>query len=330
MTLPDITPDQIAVICPTKDQPKKVKRLLTCLAASTIKPGQVLIADGGHNLKSVVKPFATALNLTCLYCPQAGQILQRNHAHNKLNPEIKLVIHLDDDITFDKDALGVMLDYWNAQDEHNANTPNYKPLGGASFNLVDIVPLQSSFIRTLFFLSTEPKGHVSTAGYAAPFCPANKTHEVEWLIGGATVWQRELIDLHRHPMSFSTRWAVCEDLMFSYPLRQTHRLMVVHDAVMMHNDTYSQMSFKQGIFYGISSVVMRYHFIRQHHSLHTLAFIWMTLGVLAGQLALGLMGSRRHLGLFIGGIEGLGRAIWTSIRRRDSTPLAMSMNHRKH
>lgn len=318
-----ITPDQIAVICPTKDQPEKVKRLLSCLTASSVKPGQVLIADGGHNLKPITTPFEKALNLTCLYCPEAGQILQRNYAHSKLGPNIALVIHIDDDISFDQDALKVMLDFWNHKDQ------TQKPLGGASFNVVDISRLKPSLFRTIFFLGTEPKGHVSKAGYAAPFCPSDKTHEVEWLLGGATVWRRDVIDNHRHPMSFPTRWAVCEDLMFSYQLRQDYQLMVVHDAKMRHNDTYSEMSFKQGLFYGVSSVIMRYHFNRLNQNLSFLAFIWMTLGVLAGQALRGIIGSPRHLGLFVGGIEGLMRAILNKATFQDSTGLAKSLAKRK-
>ena len=95
-----IKPSQVAVICPTKDQPDKVKRLLTCLAQSSIKPGQVLIADGGHNLKPVIKEFENSLNLACLYCPESGHVLQRDYAHTKLASKIKLVIHFDDDVTF--------------------------------------------------------------------------------------------------------------------------------------------------------------------------------------------------------------------------------------
>ncbi|MCE2517551.1 MAG: glycosyltransferase family 2 protein [Alphaproteobacteria bacterium] len=319
-----ITADQIAVICPTKDQPKKVERLLDCLVASDLEPAQVLIADGGHNLKPVTAPYENLLNLRCLYCPDPGQILQRNYAHRHLDPGIKLVMHLDDDITFPPGTLGKMLDYWNA----NAATGD-KPLAGASFNLMDVAAVRNSIFRKMMFLSTEPRGHVSKAGYAAPFCPATTTHDVEWLLGGATVWRRDIIDSHRHPMSFPTRWAVCEDLMFSYPLRTSHRMAVVHDAEMFHNDTYRQMSFRQGMFYGVSSVIMRYHFTRQHSALSSLAFIWMTLGVLAGQLARGLMGSRRHLGLFTGGMEGLLRAVGNRLSNGDSTPLAKSLARRK-
>lgn len=319
-----VTADQLAVICPTKDQPRKVERLLDCLMASEIKPAQVLIADGGHNLKPVTAPYEKSLNLQCLYCPQPGQILQRIHAHGELDPAIRLVIHLDDDITFPPDALAIMLAFWNKEQSKPG-----KPLAGAAFNITDLPHLKNSIFRKLFFLSTEPRGQVSPAGYAAHFSPATKTHEVEWLIGGATAWAREVIDAHTHPMAFPTRWAVCEDLIYSYPLRHHHRLMIVHDAVMFHNETYASMSFRQGVFYGVSSVIMRYHFTRQHRNLSTMAFIWMTLGVLGGQLAKGLMGSPRHLGLFSGGVEGLVRAIVNRLTFRDSTPLARSLATRK-
>ena len=99
---------------------------------------------------------------------------------------------------------------------------------------------------------------------------------------GATAWSREVIDRYKHPMSFPTRWAVCEDLMYSYPLGNSYRMMVVHDAIMLHNDTYSEMSSKQGVFYGASSVIMRYHFVCQNQNLSMLAFIWMSLGYWLG------------------------------------------------
>ncbi len=324
MTLTAITPEQIAIICPTKDQPKKVIRLLGCIARSEVKPAQVLIADGGHNLEFIVKALDQRLNVACLYCPEAGQILQRNFAHRHLNPEIKLVIHLDDDITFEIDAIGKMVNYWN-----DAQNIDGKPLAGASFNVVDMAPLKNSIFRRIMLLGTEPKGGVSISGYAAPYNPIEQTHEVSWLVGGATAWSREVIDTCPHPISFATHWAVCEDLIFSYPLSDSHRLMAVTEAQVYHNEQYHQMGVRQGIFYGVSSVLMRYHFVRQQKSLSNYAFIWMTFGVLAGQLAKGATGSKRHLGLFLGGCEGLARAVFNLITFQDSTKLAKSLALRK-
>lgn len=319
-----ITPQHIAVICPTKDQPAKVKRLLDCLACLENKPGQIIIADGGHNLKTVVEPFQDRLNVTCLYCPEPGQILQRNHAHQHLNHDISVVIHLDDDITVEPDFMNRFIETWNRESQRSG-----KPLAGLSFNLADLPRLQNSLFREVFFLSVRSAGRVSRAGYAAPFCPADQDCDVAWLLGGATAWSRDVLIRHPHPLSFPTRWAVCEDLIYSYPLNKTYRMMVAKDIACLHNDTYQTMSFRQGVFYGVSSAIMRYHFIRQHEEMKTWAWLWMTVGVSFGHLLKGLMGSPRHLGLFVGGMEGLFRAVLCSLFKGDSQGLARSLATRR-
>ena len=128
MSFQIITPDQLAVICPSKDQPNKIKRLLECFVRSNVKPAQIIIADGGGNLKSIIDPFTKLLNCVCLDCPEAGQILQRNYAHKHLLPSIQMVMHLDDDITFDQHALNRMIDFWNNPAHHQG-----KPLCGCVF-----------------------------------------------------------------------------------------------------------------------------------------------------------------------------------------------------
>ena len=104
--------------------------------------------------------------------------------------------------------------------------------------------------------------------------------------------------------------------------------MVASDAIAYHNETYSNISFQQGIFYGASGAIMRYHFVRQNPDLKIWAYIWMTIGVIIGNLGHGLFGSPRHLGLCIGGIDGLVRAIVCSLANGDSTSLAKSLYKR--
>ena len=104
-----ITAQNVAIICPTKNQPDKVLRLLESIVQLDEKPHQVIIADGGHNMEPILTKFTEQLNLICLYCPKAGQILQRNYAHKYLDKNIQLVLHLDDDITLDHDSLRKMI-----------------------------------------------------------------------------------------------------------------------------------------------------------------------------------------------------------------------------
>ena len=279
-------------------------------------PQQIIIADGGHNLKPLLTTFAAQLNLICLYCPEIGQIMQRNHAHTYLDKSIKLVLHLDDDTTLEPDAISEMISFWNEESKKSA-----PPLAGISFNVQDLPKVKPSALRKLFFLNSEPAGHVSKAGYAAPFAPTENNLRTSWLLG-ATAWSREVLKKHPHPINFPTRWAVCEDLIYSYQLKNKYRLMVAARARSYHNETYDKMSFQQGIFYGVSGTIMRYHFVRLNPELRVLPFLWMTLGVIIGNLGRGIFGSPRHIGLSFGGMEGFYRVLVCSLAKGDSNALA--------
>lgn len=315
-----ITAQNVAIICPTKNQPDKVLRLLGSITQLDEKPHQVIIADGGQNLQPILTRFTEQLNLICLYCPKAGQILQRNHAHKYLDKNIQLVVHLDDDITLNHDSLRKMIFFWNKESKNQAT-----PLAGASFNIKDAPELRSSILRNLFFLQTKPAGYVSKAGYAAPFAPTKANMQTSWLLGGATAWSRSIIETCPHPINFPTKWAVCEDLMYSYPLGRKYRLMVVADANAYHNETYSKMTFRQGMFYGLSGAIMRYHFVSQSPGLKFWAFSWMSFGLILGNLCKGVMNSPRHLGLCFGITLGLSRVLVANILDQDSTNLAKQL-----
>ena len=77
---------------------------------------------------------------------------------------IRLVLHFDDDITLEKDALNKMILFWNNAENHRG-----KPLAGASFNLINSPKIHNSIFRKLFLIGTEPKGSVKQGGYARVF-----------------------------------------------------------------------------------------------------------------------------------------------------------------
>ena len=146
----DLNFSNIAIICPTKNRPQKVKRLLNCLQNCTDKPGQVIIADGGHNLNDLIRPFEKHFNVDCVFCPQPGQVLQRSFAQTKLIGQIELVVHLDDDITFGTDFFKKILENWNREAKVKG-----KVLAGMYFNIVDLPIFMSSILHYLFFMNTD-------------------------------------------------------------------------------------------------------------------------------------------------------------------------------
>ena len=315
------TMKNVALICPTKDRPEKILRLLENLSQLLEKPGQILIADGGFGLEGVVEAFTNRLNVHHLKCPDPGQILQRNYAHGHLNPEVKLVAHIDDDITFEARSFSKMLKFWNEQSQDDKVL-----IAGVSFNLLDLKPITSGFLRGLFFMSPDPVGTVSSSGYARPFLPAKSDISVEWLLGGATVWNRSVICDKLHPLSVRTKWAVCEDLMYSYPLRHVHRMLVCCGAEAYHNENYKLIPFKTSVFHGVSSTVMRHHFVMCNRELSIVAFLWMTLGIISGHAIEAIRGDKRALGLSIGMIKGLFWIIISRFRNLSSIDLVKELS----
>ena len=306
----------VALICPTKDRPLKVSRLLASLSKLPEAPSQVLIADGGSGLESVIEAFASRLNIIHLRCPEPGQILQRNYARGYLAQNIQLVAHVDDDITFEPDAFQEILLFWDKQSKNIDGT-----IAGVSFNVTDMAPPPSSVFRKIFFMSPQPAGTVACSGYARQFLPATHDLSVDWLVGGVTLWSRDVLCANPHPLSFRTRWAVCEDLLFSYPLRHSHKMFVCSKAIAYHNEEYGEMGFDISVFYGVSSVVMRYHFVARHKELSHLAFTWMTIGIILGHSFAGVCGSRRGMGLAFGMLRGLYWIGLSRIRGVDSESL---------
>lgn len=290
----------IAIVCPTKDQPSKIIRLLKSLSKQTKKPYQIIISESGDYSPQIIKEYSEVLNINYLKSPFVGQVLQRNYAYQYLDDRIKVIINFDDDISLEEDSLEKFLRCWNFEKNKEG-----LPLGGISFNLIDAIGPKISILRNFFFMGVSKKGSVSLAGYAATPFPTSETIETKWLIGGATGWDRSIIEAYKHPIDFPTRWAVCEDLIYSYPLHRNYRLLVVKDALANHNETYKELSLKQSIFYGNSLVIMRFHFVCSNKDLSKLAFFWMSLGQLAGYMLMGLRGNRRSLGFFYGGLKAL-------------------------
>ena len=164
MNAPPFKNEDIAIICATKNQPDNIVRMLDSIVNSGINVGQIIISDGGKNLKKVIDSYKNKLKIECIYSPIVGQVLQRSYAHTFLHKRIRLVLHFDDDITLEKDALNKMILFWNNAENHRG-----KPLAGASFNLINSPKIHNSIFRKLFLIGTEPKGSVKQGVCCAVF-----------------------------------------------------------------------------------------------------------------------------------------------------------------
>ena len=71
-----------------------------CFTRRTPRTGSDL--ESGKIGTIFYRDSASALNITFLQAPVAGQVLQRRYAYDFLSDHIKVVVHFDDDITLEK------------------------------------------------------------------------------------------------------------------------------------------------------------------------------------------------------------------------------------
>lgn len=241
----------LALVIPTKDRPQKMANLLESLVRQTITVRRIIIVDGGEGLESVVSTYSGRLPIEYLECRPPGQIRQRNLAISQLDGRTRLSCFLDDDLILEPTALEAIIDYWNALGADTA---------GISFNIVNNPPFKHSVLKWLAGMSAPRMGRILKSGYNVPISPTPESIQVEWLCGGATVWRQDVIATHQNP-EIKSRWAICEDIIFSYPLSKTFKMYVCADARVLHEHVFDHNKVMDHRYYGRAATLWRLHFV---------------------------------------------------------------------
>ncbi|MHC4464496.1 MAG: glycosyltransferase family 2 protein [Planctomycetota bacterium] len=288
------TSQHIAFIIPTKDRPGKIKAVLESIAQQTIPCGRIIIVDGGQSVEDIVMLFSDKLPVEYYKCYPPGQIRQKNMGISLLNDQTLLVGFLDDDIVLEPQALERMITFWNGCEPDTA---------GVSFNIVNSPPLRHSWARALMGMSTQ-QGRVLRSGYNVATTPVDSHLKAQWLCGGATVWKREILKRFSGREIYS-RWAICEDVIFSYPIGKAYPLYVCADAKVRHEHVYDHTAKMKYRYYGRTVTLWRLFFVESHVEFSRTFFLWMLLGQISARFVLGVFSFRmRHIEYAIGQIEG--------------------------
>lgn len=303
-----ITGNDIAIITPTKGRHRQLARLLETLSRQTVSVRQIIIADGGRDAAQTIAPFLETLPVTWLDCPVPGQIAQRNLALSTLDPAARVVIYLDDDIQLEPDALENLIACWNSREEEPA---------GMSLNITNMAAQKDNVFRHLFFMQSEPRGRVLASGYNSPMIGLRENIRSQWVIGGATAWRRDVLaSTVNRPIP--SRWAITEDLMYSYALfKSGAALYGCADARVKHVDDTIKETFASGLFRGNNATLWRYLFVVENPELSKPKFFWMMSGQTAVRLVLGLLGKPWHLGYFCGHVKGMTLCLVSLVLRLD-------------
>ena len=228
MTRAPYTGLDLAWLIPTKDRPGHVRSLLDSLAAQTLPCGRVIVVASGANIEDVVASYGARLPVAYFYCDPPGQIRQRNLGIARLDASTPLVGFLDDDLVLEPDALERMIECWNRIEPDAA---------GVGFNIVNAPAYRAPWPASL--LPQPVTGRVLRSGYNTRIDAIERDIRTQWLGGGYTVWRREILEAYRQP-ELKTRWAIGEDIRFSYPVGKRHPLYVCAAAKVRLVPTFDQ------------------------------------------------------------------------------------------
>lgn len=285
----------VAFIIPTKDRPEKLKNLIDSIAGQNEVCGRVIVVDGGKSVRDVVRGFSDRLPVEYYECHPPGQIRQRNMAISLLDDQTPLVGFLDDDIVLEPQALEAMLTFWNKCEPDTA---------GVSFNIVNNSPYRHSWMRAVIGMSSPQQGRVLRSGYNVATSPVDIDLKVQWLCGGATVWKREILQKFINK-EVCSRWAICEDVIFSYPIGKRFPLYVCADAKVRHEHVYDHTAKMKYRYYGRTITLWRLYFVESHAELSRIFFLWMLLGQITARCISGIISFRiSDIQYAIGQIEG--------------------------
>jgi len=256
--------NDLTLIIPTKDRPDKIRDLLDSIVTQSVQCKRIIIVDGGKSIEEIVLSYQS-LPIEYYPCHPPGQIRQRNLAMTKLEDEDKLVALFDDDLVLMPDAIRHMIDMWNNVESQTA---------GISFNIINNPPFKHNLLKYLTGMSHKNMGTILPSGYNVPISPTKKNIKTQWLCGGATVWKKSILEEHINN-EVQSRWAICEDIIFSYPLSKKYPLYVCSDAKVRHEHVYDHNAKVDHKYYGRTATLWRLHFVELNQTLSKKLFFYM-------------------------------------------------------
>lgn len=293
----------LAFIIPTRNRPDKVRNLLASFARQSLRCGRIIVVASGADIGNVVDEFSRDLPVEYCHVKQEGQIYQRNKGISLLDDRTPLAGSLDDDIVLEPGALENMVNFWNRAEAETA---------GVSFNIVNNSEHILPVLQAITGLGLPGKGRVFRSGYHVAGSPADDDLKAEWLCGGATVWKKSVFDDIRHP-EIECRWAVCEDLIFSYPVGKRYPLYVCAGARVRHEHVQDHLTRGKQRYYGRTTALWRLYFVESQEDLSRCLYFCSTLNQVIVHFVAGAFLLKRDMleyaiGLLAGALAG-GRCI---------------------
>ncbi len=265
---------KLGVLIPTRNRPDKIRKLLMSLSNSTVKPAEVVIVSSGDDISSVLEELSSELNLKHEHSEMYGQANQKKIGIKLLAQELDWVVFLDDDLIVLPDCLENAI-----QEVTDFEASSYERIAGVGLALPATSRASESnrvlrLIGRGFLISNTKPGFVGKNGHAASYLECRETLTTQWL-NGASMWRRDSVDFYGKDL-VSTKYAACEDLIFSYSRLKGNNLIYAPNALVSFQEE-EVTNFESSLVFE-TAALWRLYFVMSNRGFSRLLFLYSQIG----------------------------------------------------
>lgn len=245
-----------AVLVATRNRPKTLGDLLKSLEVQVPSPRQIIVVSSGDDISLLLRKFKQ-LPITHRHLDESGQMRQKKAGITLIEKGIEWVLFIDDDCALHEQAIANLSSFILKSEDINIEIDKVRGIG------LRIIEPGVNLKRRQHRIGVRKLGKVSRSGKAFNYMHSDQVIETFWL-NGVSIWRSDSLINYNFPLTKS-RYAYSEDLIFSYSVSKTGRLMYYPDSIcyMQLPASYSQKSFEI-----LQSVLFwRYYFVASNTDL---------------------------------------------------------------
>ena len=271
-----MTHPNFSILIATKDRPDYMRKLLKSVEKSTIKPTSVVIVSSGGPIHEVISEFESSFKIDYVHSEVTCQVNQKKIGISRLSKKTPWVVFLDDDLLMASDALETAFETMS----------KYRKIGerivgiGLGLSTTSRINRSSRFqniVGRALRLSGSTPGKVIRSGQGVSYLESQIPIYTDWL-NGASIWERESA-LEYVKFVPSSKYAACEDLVFSFQQSKKGKLLFVPGARALFQDAQpNDYNRSQAI---MSATAWRYFFVKTNPELSQWQLVYSQFGRLA-------------------------------------------------
>lgn len=208
----EIRTDFSILIC-TRNRSDILKKCLESISHSSLIPNSIIIVATGEDVLSVLETFRPKLKIEYFHIDGFGQIHQKMFGITKVPKEAEWLLFLDEDLEIDRDCFSNLFKTL----ENDLNPDSIVGIG--------LADQSSRHIQTTDKLSSSRSraGRILKNAKNVNYMHVDEPIDTDWL-NGASMWRKHVL-FNYHFDHTNTKYAACEDLIFSYQARKHGRLV---------------------------------------------------------------------------------------------------------